>query len=200
MRLFIAVTVPESVQRQLASLTGRLRKAAIRGSWVRSENLHLTLKFLGETDSSAVPALEQALASCCRQFDPFQLRLTKLSFLPPRGQPRVLMVATDQERRLRRLASTLDQSLVRLGYPAAERFKAHITLARIKGPQNLMLLHKLMERAVLGQSFPVCGISLIKSELGTEGAHYQVLQQVAFSGMGQGFPDEQQADRGGGPS
>lgn len=200
MRLFIAVTVPESIQRQLASLTCRLRKAAIHGRWVPPENLHLTLKFLGEIDSSAIPALEQALASSCRQFVPFELRLTKLGFLPPRGQPRVLMVATDQERRLRSLASTLDQNLVRLGYPAAERFKAHMTLARIKGPQNLMLLRKLMERAVLGQSFPVCGVSLIKSELRTEGAHYQVLRQVAFSGMERGFPDEQQADRGGGPN
>ena len=191
MRLFFAVTVPEPVQQQLASLTGRLRKAAIRGSWVRPENLHLTLKFLGEVEYAAVPALEKALASACRQFVPFQLRLTKLGFLPSRGQPRVLMVATDQEQRLQSVASTLEQSLVKLGYPPSGRFNAHITLARIKGPQNLVLLRKLMERTVLRQSFPVCGVSLIKSELAAEGAHYQVLRHVTFSGVERDSPVEQ---------
>src|SRR6266481_2463601 len=93
-RLFIAIELPSNVRRTLADHIQRLRKALpeASASWAREENLHLTLKFLGDTELNRVEALSQAIQRAANAAEPFEINIEGCGAFPPNGAPRVLWV------------------------------------------------------------------------------------------------------------
>lgn len=136
-RLFVAVKLSESVTRKVAELAQSLT-AMPDVRWVRAENLHITVRFLGETDSTRVPLVIEAMQQAASRL-PLQLRANGLGTFPNARKARVLWVGIeDVGGKLGAIAAALEDWLSKSGFEREERaFVPHLTLARMKAPQSM---------------------------------------------------------------
>ena len=183
MRLFIAIEIPENIRTGFASLLKEFRALAPQVKWVRAENLHVTLKFLGETDSAKLGALQNVL-STVRSPDPVSLEFRGLGFFPNNKRPRVFWAGMEASANLKSLATEVDQATHRLGFPLEERpFTPHLTLARfpLPGiPQKLLQASQEKSPQPFG-SLRTGEFHLIESKLKTTGAEYTTVQTFRFA-------------------
>ncbi len=179
-RAFIAVDLPDDTRRELAAAIAVLKSSAVGASWVRAENLHMTMKFLGEIDERSLPELRRGLDRLAREQNRFTAQLSEPGFFPLRGRPRVLYVATTRRRSFQRLADRLALHVPGNGDGCARDFIPHITLARIRAAQPLKRLYAAVEKTTLQGMVPVCGLSLYRSILEPSGARYQRLHLSRF--------------------
>ncbi len=180
MRLFIAIPLTSEVRTELMAVVGDLCRVIPMAKWVKAENLHLTLKFLGAVSQEQVPEIIKALNEVGRQEHAFDCFLTRFGTFPAHGQPRVLYVATDQQLRLSALVRTLEGKLAPLGFASGGRFMSHITLARFHKGNPLDLKPLLASPINFHAPFAINGISFIDSQLGPQGAFYTELHRAAF--------------------
>ncbi|HYJ44995.1 MAG TPA: RNA 2',3'-cyclic phosphodiesterase [Pyrinomonadaceae bacterium] len=180
LRVFIAIKLPEAVLSRAAAHLESLRASArdVRISWQRAENLHLTLKFLGEIELTKIPALSRALTRAAEQSQQFKLTIEGAGAFPPRGLPRVLWLGvTDSAGSLGRLQKRIEEECSLEGFEREERpFSPHLTLARVRAPQgarSLAGLHR--EKGFDAVEFEVDEIYIMRSELGPGGSRYTVL-------------------------
>src|SRR6266404_312162 len=150
-RLFIAIELPSNVRRTLIDRIDLVREAVpeARASWAGEENLHLTLKFLGDTEPTKVEGLSQAIQRCANAVRPFEMNLESCGVFPPHGQPRVLWIGVeDPSGQLASLHRELEDECGRVGFAREQRpFRPHLTIARIrnpKGARRLVHAHKEM--------------------------------------------------------
>lgn len=183
MRLFIAIEIPESIRNAFASLLKDFRAFAPQLKWVRPENLHVTLKFLGETDSSKLGPLQNVLIGI-RSAEPVNLEFRGLGFFPNEKRPRVFWAGMEASANLKTLAADIDQAVHRLGFPLEERpYAPHLTLARI----SLPIIPPKLFQAVAEKSSQSFGslqaqeFHLIESKLKPAGAEYTTLQSFRFA-------------------
>ena len=183
MRLFIAIKIPENVRAAFASLLKDFRAIAPQLKWVRAENLHVTLKFLGETEPAKLGALQNTL-STVQSPDPVNLEFRGLGFFPNQKRPRVFWAGMEASPNLKTLAADIDQAAHRLGFPLEQHpFTPHLTLARFPLPGiSLKLLQAMNEKnaqpfgALRAQEF-----HLIESKLKPTGAEYTTVQTFRFA-------------------
>lgn len=184
MRVFLAIELSPELRHALSVLQTTLKKALPPISWVRPESIHLTLKFLGETDESLVDDLRQAVSQAVREHGPFSVTVGGLGAFPNARAPRVLWVGLGGEiEALQHLAADVEQGCEALGFPSEARsFNPHLTLARIK--HNGRTVGQALARqgindqgASLG-SLRVEAIACMQSELKPTGAVYTRLWQV----------------------
>ena len=131
LRLFFALKVPGDVSAALAEA-----QKSLRGNWrpVRADQLHITLAFLPGVPPEKVDDLKRLGAALTKDVPPMQVRLRGTGYFPNEGSPRVWFVKVEAEG-LTELAAALRVGLAELGIPTDELpFKAHVTLARKKGP------------------------------------------------------------------
>ncbi|HXJ14302.1 MAG TPA: RNA 2',3'-cyclic phosphodiesterase [Candidatus Limnocylindrales bacterium] len=186
MRLFIAIEIPENIRNTFASLLKEFRAFAPHLKWVRAENLHVTLKFLGETDASNLDALQYAL-SAVQSPEPVCLEFRGLGFFPNQKRPRVLWAGMEASPNLKSLAAYIDQAAHPLGFPLEERpFTPHLTLARLPlpgiPPKLLLAMNDINEKT--GHSFGslrTTNFHLIESKLKPAGAEYTTVQSFHFA-------------------
>jgi len=126
-RLFIAVDLPAALKTAFSGFSGELPLAR----WVSPEELHLTLRFIGEVDQGTLSAISSALSRI--RFAPFPLTLGGVGHFPPGQRPRVLWVGLAPCPALMQLQMELELALLEIGIPAeGRRFSPHLTLARLK--------------------------------------------------------------------
>jgi RNA 2',3'-cyclic 3'-phosphodiesterase len=127
MRLFIALDISEEIRRALAEYAARLRRQVPSARFVRVEGLHITLKFIGETQKAE--SLQQALSTI--QQAPFEVALAGTGFFPDAKRPRIFWAGIQAPAALPELARKVEAACRSLGFPAEERpFQPHLTLAR----------------------------------------------------------------------
>ncbi len=132
LRVFIAIPLPAAVQTAMARDMALLREQLSFQKWVHPEDLHLTLKFIGDIAPSALRALEAGLERVAARSVPFPLRLDGAgTFGPPRA-PRVLWAGlAGGLQALHRLQADVERQAAEAGYaPEARAFAPHVTLAR----------------------------------------------------------------------
>ena len=126
-RLFVAIDLPNQAQAELLALQTQLPGAR----WVPAEQLHLTLRFLGDVEDTVIPLLTAALAGV--QETPFDLSLHGVGHFPPRTHPKVLWTGVSPCEQLSSVQQQIESAVQSVGLPAEERpFSPHITLARLK--------------------------------------------------------------------
>jgi RNA 2',3'-cyclic 3'-phosphodiesterase len=183
MRLFIAIVIPDDVRNALAQFIEELRGFAPKAKWVRAENLHITLKFLGETDQAKLPAIQQGLASISNM-EPVSFRFHGLGFFPSERYPRAFWVGMKTSVKLILLAEAIDEETHELGFPLEKRpFTPHLTLARFEPPAmpaQLGAAAKQNEQRTFG-SLTTNQFHLIESKLKPSGAEYTTIQSFPFS-------------------
>jgi 2'-5' RNA ligase len=133
-RLFVAVPVPSHALVACRDLIEGVRGGpAGRGArWVRTENLHLTLRFLGATEPGLVPALAEALRAGVGTTPAFRVRLAGAGAFPSAARPRALWLGIQEgAAELAAIAAALEAPLAGLGWPPEGRpFRPHLTVAR----------------------------------------------------------------------
>lgn len=185
LRLFFAIELPREVREAAAEHAARLRRdfPDARASWPRPEGLHLTLKFLGETEASRVDSLSRAAAAAAYGFAPFALAIEGAGAFPPRGAARVLWLGVrDESGELSRLQRRLEEECAAEGFAREPKaFKPHLTLARLRTPQGAAPLSEAHRRAQFGpHAFGVADFVLMRSELGPGGSRYTPLSRHRF--------------------
>lgn len=147
--------------------------------WVNLEQVHLTVKFLGDSPESSVAAVERALTSVTGQACPFALTLAGVGAFPDRRRPRVIWVgldAGDEAAAMRDLHTGLERDLARLGFASEGRpFSPHLTLGRVRHgirPTEVSQVCEMLSVpwAVAPVSFEVSAVSLMASDLRPTGA------------------------------
>src|SRR5438132_4676444 len=183
MRLFVALEVPSTVRENLASLLQSLRAVSRQTRWVRLENLHVTLKFIGEVPETKLAGICGALAGVrCEHLVTLDFR--GLGFFPNEKHPRVFWAGIVASPNLKTLAADIDGAAEKLGIPREQRpFSPHLTLARFEPPR---LPEKL--RAVIQEnagrdfgSLRTSGFHLIESKLKSSAAEYTTVESFPFA-------------------
>lgn len=169
MRLFIALPLPGSVKEQLIEL-----KQPIEGvRWESKSKLHLTLKFLGDTDPDQLEELANALDSI--KYSPFSIDVKGFGYFPTGKQPKVLWAGVVKNEDLVRLQQAIEDKCTSLGFEAETRpFKPHITIARANGVSKRDVMSFINQHKQFGLvDVPVKEFVLYESKLGSEGARHK---------------------------
>lgn len=192
LRLFVAVEIEDP---EVLSNVVRARDL-VAGSGadlkpVEDENLHLTLRFLGDVEEPLVPGIERALESLS-SFRPFRMRITGLGAFPNTRSPRVVWAGVSEGSEvLRSMREALERGLRGLRiYRDEHGFHPHVTLARVRGPGNVDRLARLIDenRDLDMGVTPVTRAVLKKSTLTPRGPLYADLRRVFLGGGGEAGP------------
>ncbi len=177
-RTFVAAPLPEVVRAALGELAQQLAAHSQGVRWVRPENIHLTLRFLGDTDPEQVPALSKGLDEIAAPQPPFPMRLGGVGAFPNWKRPRVVWVGLEEEgeqlQKLRRAVERLARSL--RWERETQEFKPHLTLGRVREGRSI----SQGEWAVPPLDFPIDRVELIESRLKPTGPEYHTLHQAVL--------------------
>lgn len=191
MRLFVALELPDQARAAAAGVIAELKAAGVDVKWVRPENLHLTLKFLGEAPDDAAPSLGDALESALAGLAAPQLGLAGCGAFPRPSSPNVIWLGLAGETRaLAELAGAVEDALGPLGFPPEERpFTAHLTLGRVRrGRGSPQAPPAPLARAIAGlagwqgPAFAGGTVALMQSNLTPAGPIYRPLRRVTLGG------------------
>lgn len=181
LRTFIAIDVPPAVLDTITRIQRRFKSLGLHASWVKPGSIHLTLKFLGDTDPGRIPGIQKKLTETLAPFAPFRLSLDSAGVFPNTKSPRILWVGLkDEKGTLETLQAGIEKSLEGLGFPTEQRpFSPHLTLARIKSPKGKEELKDeldaLNQEGIGPHPFDVGGLQLYESQLTPKGSIYTVL-------------------------
>jgi len=145
-RTFIAIKIQlqSKLNETLDELKNKLKGESIK--WVERENLHLTLKFLGETHRNQVDKITQLLEESIGIYPGINLKLSGLGYFKTMGQPRVLFVNIVRNDSLTKLFELIGNKLAEIGFEKEKRrFSPHLTLARIKYLNNKKRFYSVIE-------------------------------------------------------
>lgn len=135
MRTFLCIPIGEALRVKLADLSSRFQRLVhVRASWVRPENFHLTVRFLGEIDPMLTVDLERCFRAVLKRIPPFVAPINELGAFPSARRPRVVWAGGRAVAPFVQLVSLVEQELAGFGFPRERKPSiSHVTLARIKG-------------------------------------------------------------------
>jgi len=184
-RLFISINLTPDLLAALTDLQSQLKHqlAPQPLRWTRPEGVHLTLKFLGDTETGRIEEIVRALQQAVEPHQAFELGIGGLGCFPNRRKPRVLWVGVqDPDERLRHLAASMDDAIAELGWKRENRpYTGHLTLARVKkyaNNQDKQTLAELLFSVDVEDKLgvlPVQTVHLMRSQLRPDGAVYTSL-------------------------
>jgi 2'-5' RNA ligase len=169
-RLFVGIKPPEELRKRLAGMGTGIPGAR----WVAPENLHLTLRFLGEVENPLLPEIDLALAAICAES--FDLTVSGIDVFGSKRRPRLLVARVERHESLHHLHDKIESAITRLGFkPEARRFTPHVTIARF-GNSHYSRIHHFIEANGMFRAgpFAVDRFTLFSSILTKERAVYSV--------------------------
>jgi 2'-5' RNA ligase len=190
-RAFIAVPLPDSLLRQLASLQRRLEEQMPRRGvrWVRREGIHLTLKFLGDTPAEKLPSIKEALAAVARNAPVSTFTVGGIGCFPNAYRPRVVWVGVQEPTgRMAALQDAIEEVMAPFGYkPEGRGFTPHLTLGRVGRKARRDEVTRVGEVVASTEVDQLAEIvadrfELIRSVLKPTGAEYTTLETFVLGG------------------
>jgi 2'-5' RNA ligase len=184
-RAFIAIPVSEEIRREAREVVGRLRRAGASVKWVEPENMHITLKFLGDISPDDVENLRKNLAEVLEGHRPFEMTAAGVGCFPSgRRAPRVVWIGLEGEtERLGELAAGVECACGQSGFEAETRpFRAHLTIGRVRRESgNLRELTEAVGAAAFNPlKLRVDRVNLVRSRLSPKGPTYTVLESISL--------------------
>ena len=186
-RAFLAIEPPEDILQELSRLQEKfMREISGRISWTKPQGQHLTLKFFGDISAEDVKNICSAVENRIASVSSLNLKIEKLGVFPDARRPRVLWcgVSGDGEKLLL-LQKQLEADFEGIGFPKEDRpFRAHLTLGRIKEPQDLTGISEALTRQkdFVAGVFECRQLILFQSKLLTQGAVYTKLAEFILKG------------------
>lgn len=180
-RLFIAFPLQREVEEKLGEIIALLKNQGGRVKWVAPQNIHLTARFLGDTNERLVERLTALIDDTATKYDPVDSLIDRLGAFPNLVRPRVIWAGLrDNTEVLAKTARELELSVRKLRFKPEKRgFKAHLTLGRVKDPSGLANLTSYMQDFDLEET-PVTfdRLTLFKSTLTPQGPIYDRLHEA----------------------
>ena len=183
MRIFLAVFPPPDVQRAVHAAAEALRQPGDGVSWVKRENLHYTLRFMGELGEDGVRRVKQAAEDAARTGAPFAAALGGWGAFPNARRARVLWAGMiEGGERLAALARALEAGLARRGFDAADHpFSAHLTIGRVREPRTDWTERLAAVRVERSARFTVDRLCVVESRLSPGGSGYTVVHEARLA-------------------
>ncbi len=161
-----------------ARVRAHAEEAGARAAWVRRENLHVSLKFLGNVERAKLDAIVDALREIARSHRPFEVEVDGVGSFPPHGKPRVLFArVTKGAEPLAAIWREVEDALARQGFAREDKpFRAHVTFARVKQPKAFA---RMVPRSLAPVGTARIGsLTLFTSELTPSGSVYRVVADL----------------------
>jgi 2'-5' RNA ligase len=183
-RTFAAIDIPPFVKDFIGEFIKHIRGRRRGIKWVNTDNLHITLKFIGEHDEELTQAVESALTPIAAAATPFEITISHMGAFPDRNNPRIIWqkIETRPPLSLLNLHSSIEAALEPLGIEREKRkFSSHLTIGRIKQPSDLEGLWAYEQQHPFPPiSFEAESFSLYRSVLKPKGAQYTVLKNYSL--------------------
>jgi len=183
----VAIELTDVVRDALREIQDALGRAADGVRWVRPEQLHLTVKFLGETPDGEVSRVAEAVARSAARSRVCEMQLTDCGCFPPRGPVRIVWVGThDESGALQECVNAVEEEMETIGVPKELRaFSAHLTIGRAAEGRWASGIRTAVERCTVKPIRQSVGeLTLMSSVLSAKGPSYSV---VARSKLGAGL-------------
>jgi len=181
-RTFIAIELPEKIIYTISKVQEEIKSYGLKIRWVRPENIHLTLKFLGDIKTADTEKVARAVSESATGYPALSLAVKGIGVFPGIKKPRVLWLGISKQLDLlTALQKTLDEKLEAMGFPKEKRpFRGHLTLGRIKSVIDPKTLHDVLKEFIQfeSESFFADKIILYKSDLKPNGAVYTKLVET----------------------
>lgn len=183
LRLFVAIALPEPIRDEIIRGRQELQPLVPQDvvRWTRSDQFHLTLRFLGDVPADGIEDLKKTVSNVCRNARPLSLRAEGVGFFPNPRSPRIIWVGiNDQEGHLAALQQQIETAVGPLSpEPGEKNFTGHVTLGRLKNPRptdtrDLAAWAQSFEKRRFGE-WTADEIEIIRSELSPAGARYASL-------------------------
>lgn len=180
MRLFVALPLPEDARARLAALQSGVPGAR----WVAPENLHVTLRFIGETDLHGAEDLDAGLAGI--RAPAFGLTLARVGYFDRGRYAHTLWAGVERPEPVAFLRDKIESVAVRAGFePERRKFSAHVTLARLDDVPSVRLGPYLETRhGFAAGPYPITHFTLFESHPGGDGVHYEPIADYPLAGVG----------------
>jgi RNA 2',3'-cyclic 3'-phosphodiesterase len=177
-RLFLALFPSPDAQAAAARACEALRSPGDGVSWVKRENLHYTLRFLGELGADGARRALEAAREAASDHRPFGAALGVFGFFPSARRARLLWIGlVEGDEQMRLLASSLEAALQRRGFDRADKpFEPHLTVGRLRVPADW--LAKMVAVKAVEARFTVDRVLLMKSTLSPRGSIYEVVGEA----------------------
>ena len=184
-RAFIAVTVATSIVEEIAKVQAELKKIKADIRWVRAENMHLTLKFLGDVNRSQVEPILEVLRTTLQRQPAFCVYAQGLGGFPNLIRPRVVWAGLTEDK-LTAVSHAVETALVPLDFPIEKRpFRPHLTLGRVRSQQGWSDVSPRVqqhEHTYFGESL-IDRVALYQSDLRPSGAAYTRLGSIPLQAL-----------------
>jgi 2'-5' RNA ligase len=183
MRTFIAIELEAQIRENIKDIINHLKnKGRFKIRWIKSQGMHLTLKFLGEIAPQAVDDIQAALKNAMAPYTAFPLTVKGTGVFPPKSRrPRILWLGMIPNQELEKIQAAVEQAMEALGFPRETRkFRPHLTLGRVKAYDQIDIvldeLTKLQDEEF--GTMRVDKITLFESTLKPSGAEYRNIYTV----------------------
>jgi RNA 2',3'-cyclic 3'-phosphodiesterase len=185
MRLFVAAKPPLPLCKHVEEVMAPLKKVNPAVRWIPPDNLHFTLKFIGEIPPERLESIIQTLKNIHAK--PLELQLVGIGCFPNVHRARVVWVGVQGSvGDLTHLAALIDRSIAKAcGIDKEKRpFRPHLTVARLRNPPTEELKRAIIEKKAIeiGESFCINTFELMKSTLRTNGAEYSIVKSFPLQG------------------
>ena len=183
MRLFIAIPLSQAVAIYLADVIRSLRKPDDGIKWVEPHNIHLTLRFLGETSENLVPAIRTEMLAVAGAIQVFDCKLGGIGGFPDLNRPRVIWIGLNGGMdALTRAASQMELRMRSLGFMSEKTFKPHLTLGRVReGAPPVIITTDAISLIKPAEPVRLDRMILFQSTLSPQGPIYKALFTAEFS-------------------
>ena len=185
MRAFIAIKLPKEIRDTLVRLQEQLKTSKADVKWVEPQNIHSTLKFLGEIEDKKLEGIITIMEDVAGDKHTYDIRISSLGAFPNISSPRVIWVGIDKgDSETKEIAKELEEKIAKLGIPKEDRpFSSHITIGRTRSPINRERLIRDLNNLQLkfaqeNLEFLVTKITLFKSTLTPKGPIYEALKEA----------------------
>jgi 2'-5' RNA ligase len=184
MRIFLAVFPSAEAQRAVHAAAEVLKRPGDGVSWVKRENLHYTLRFMGDLGADGLSRVTEAAEEAAKSGAPFAAALGALGAFPGARRARVLWVGmTEGDERLTAVARALEAALARRGFDRADHpFSAHLTIGRVREPRADWTERLAAVRVEPAPRFTVDRLCVVESRLSPHGSTYTVVHEARLAG------------------
>jgi 2'-5' RNA ligase len=171
-RLFIALPVDKKIVEHIFNKIEKKESYKLF-KWEKKENIHITLKFLGDTEENLIPFIDKELKEIANKFEHFSLTLNKLGTFNRNGNPVILWFNFYKNEIINLLQKEIEQNLEKIGFRKEEReFLPHVTLLRIKNERDAKLIKSYKEIELEPIEYVINEFYLVKSKLTSQGSIY----------------------------
>lgn len=184
-RTFIAIELSDEIRAEIARVEDILREEGGDVRWVRPENLHLTLKFLGDLEEGRIEEVVGGVRNAAQECAPFELVLFGAGAFPNFRRPRVIWIGAREEGGvLKRVHRNIEDELSRSGFPRdRKRFSPHLTIGRVRSARGMESVAEALQRVEIApRAMTVEEIAVMKSDLRPTGPIYTRLGGAKLGG------------------